>query len=328
MPIAKGYLSRVVADARRPTHSSSMPHAMNSRKGFDQPLSPVADKASQLSADRVTITQDDTHTLLSEKKHQESAPYIYQEPRNSEVGDVRQFNSLSGISAGRDEQYSSEKKSIDGFAQRVKHDFNGLTDVVAGQEDVLPALTSSKMNAKSTADKIGAAAQASFEHSTDSSGQQQGTQQHPSSIEKIVPMDAKTKAGQYGSEKDCVSEVPLRTMPDVHHTSIRDAVEFEAQEARNVSPEQHPLREHLQQSADDTEALMTHQIPESRTVETVPREHAFGKPFSVNQSEPAVPQVHIGQIDVVVVSEAKSPAKAPNTSASGDFSSRNYLRRL
>jgi len=328
MPIAKGYLSRVVADAHRPTHSSSIPHAMGSRRGFDLALSPVADKDGQLSTDRVTVAKHGVQAMRSEKKHQKLAPEASQNTGNSETGNVQQSNLLPGLPVGKDEQHASEKSSVDTFISGANRNSDGLTDAIVGQENVQPAVLS-KQDAKSSSDKAGTAVQASFEHLSDSSEQRQEAQPLSShNTGKTVYLGSNSKVGQHHSEIALNSVASPRITQDMQHTRTRETDEFEAQEARKTSLAQHPSSEPLQQPAADTEAKMTDQIPEARKLETPPREHAFGKSSSVNQAEPAVPQVHIGQVDVVVVSEAKAPAKTSSASVSGDFSSRNYLRRL
>ncbi|MBN4077260.1 hypothetical protein JYT48_03230, partial [Mariprofundus ferrooxydans] len=132
MPIAKGYLSRVVADAHRPTHSSSMPHAMNSCGGFDLALSPVADKPGQLSADQVAITKQETEP---KKKHQNQVSEASQDTRHSKVADVRQSKLLPNSSSDRGEQHPSEKNSVDVFVPGTSRNFGGLTGAIVGQEN-------------------------------------------------------------------------------------------------------------------------------------------------------------------------------------------------
>ncbi|MDX8391055.1 MAG: hypothetical protein R8K53_00550 [Mariprofundaceae bacterium] len=140
--------------------------------------------------------------------------------------------------------------------------------------------------------------------------QQQTAQQQTANFEENGNPDASDSVGQQGTGKVSASETVL-------------------QEARSDPQSDDTSREHTIREESVAEAKIIEQIVEADMLPPSPRERVSSEPAVANRpAAAAVPQVHIGQVDVVVVTEAKAPAKTSSAPASGDFSSRNYLRRL
>ena len=327
-----GYLSGVVSDAYRPMHGLSRPHGIKVSRGDDRPSVPdSADTWSAhipLSAERLDAeAQAIMHTDLSLQKHREQRFEAVRFTGKGEANAVRLPVSLQGGAADRRENDASK--------EIVVTDAGAVAG--AGMQQERPhgtAITTQKVDNILAGDD--ATEHGDTEHAIDfpvhsqmTAEQQQRVRHHPRLIEKAVDAGAHNMAVLQGSDRITAGDTALQIRQKMQKSGSRADVASEGTEDWKASALDDSSEEQSSRLP-GKEAKLDDQMPEASLHETQPWEHASAEPVRVGSSEStaSAPQVHIGQVDVTVLAEPRTPANRSAPAVSEAFSSRNYLRRL
>jgi len=353
MATGNGYLSRVVSDAYRPMHGFSRPHGIKAGRGDDRPsVTGSADTLSAhipLPAKRLDAEAQAMHKDLPLPKQMEQRSEAVRSAGKGEANAIRLTVPLQGEPADWRENDASEEIAV--------------TDAAAG-EDMQQHRPDGTVITTQNVDTILAGDDAmehgDTEHAIDfpihsqmTAEQQQRERHHLLRIDKSVDLGAHHMAVLQGTDRitaqrsnritaqgtdritagDTALQILQKMQKGRADVASEQRADRKASALYDSSEEQSSRRPGKEAKLEDQmlEArLHETRLSEARLHETRPLEHASAEPVRLRRPEPtaSAPQVHIGQVDVIVLAESNTPANRSAPAVSDAFSSRNYLRRL
>ena len=315
----RGFFSRIIVDARRPVPASAAVKSYPNQHPTADPSAHIeSTKKDSLTQQQTTstdsefrtaskpelplMTRQEGNTSDSELSHPVTAP----EPTGQQI-----------ITENRQAEVKSPKsppelKNPEKASRLRQHE----SDISGGNLQDMN-LTGARENSASATSEV-----------------RQATARYADSIVEQFSHRQKKEMG--GSVKESEQALPIIFNPDIHQNDTQlpaDCYSITDESSSNIEhttekttfPEIHVDREAVlinQHEEDDHESVSTQEA-----VIAISHKDQVKRP-AITAEPGSAPQVHIGQVEVVVIADRKEMSKQHAPSPVDDFSSRNYLRRL
>lgn len=313
----RGFFSRIIVDARRP-----VPASVAVKSYPDQ--HPTADPSAHIeSTKKDLLTQQQPISTDSEFRAASKPELPLMTRQEGNTSDSKPLQPISAMkSSGQHNKRESRQEKMKppkGQEELIKQEkvsrlLQDESDVTGGSfldlnpSGVTETLISPKLEVERTTAK-----------STVSAVENPDYQQRKE-IERPVKEAVQTTLISFDAHRNDTQESAYLISTDTENSSnIEDAPE------KTTFPEIHVGREAAEVDQDETDNHESEATQEA----SIAISHVDQIERSPGTAEPRhAPQVHIGQVEVVVIADQKEMPKQQNLTSVDDFSSRNYLRRL